>query len=69
MRHREKSLCVTHLLAPAAKRKAKAGRGGKTIEQIYQKKTQLEHILMRPDTYIGAVEEQSDKVPICRCHS
>mmetsp|Transcript_10168 Transcript_10168/g.13271 ORF Transcript_10168/g.13271 Transcript_10168/m.13271 type:complete len:117 (-) Transcript_10168:338-688(-) len=23
----------------------------KTIEQIYQKKTQLEHILLRPDTY------------------
>ena len=28
----------------------------KTIEQIYQKKTQLEHILLRPDTYIGSVE-------------
>ena len=27
-----------------------------TIEQIYQKKTQLEHILLRPDTYIGSVE-------------
>jgi hypothetical protein len=25
----------------------------RTIEQIYQKKTQLEHILLRPDTYIG----------------
>jgi DNA topoisomerase-2 len=23
------------------------------IEDIYQKKTQLEHILLRPDTYIG----------------
>ena len=23
----------------------------KTVEQIYQKKTQLEHILLRPDTY------------------
>lgn len=22
-----------------------------TIEQMYQKKTQLEHILLRPDTY------------------
>lgn len=28
----------------------------KTIEKIYQKKTQLEHILLRPDTYIGSVE-------------
>ena len=26
------------------------------IEDIYQKKTQLEHILLRPDTYIGSVE-------------
>jgi DNA topoisomerase-2 len=24
-----------------------------SIEKIYQKKTQLEHILLRPDTYIG----------------
>ena len=28
----------------------------KTVEEIYQKKTQLEHILLRPDTYIGSVE-------------
>ncbi len=27
-----------------------------SIEQTYQKKTQLEHILIRPDTYIGSVE-------------
>lgn len=33
-------------------------RRGKTIEQIYQKKTQLEHILLRPDTYVGSVEHQ-----------
>ena len=26
-------------------------RLGKSVEQIYQKKTQLEHILLRPDTY------------------
>lgn len=25
--------------------------GGQTVEQRYQKKTQLEHILLRPDTY------------------
>lgn len=34
---------------------AKPG-GKKKIEDIYQKKTQLEHILLRPDTYIGSVE-------------
>lgn len=24
-----------------------------TVEKMYQKKSQLEHILLRPDTYIG----------------
>ena len=28
-----------------------AGKKSKTIEETYQKKTQLEHILLRPDTY------------------
>ncbi len=40
---------------------AGGGGGGKAnkkvaIEKIYQKKTQLEHILLRPDTYVGSVE-------------
>ena len=26
------------------------------VEKIYQKKTQLEHILLRPDTYVGSME-------------
>lgn len=26
------------------------------MERVYQKKTQLEHILLRPDAYIGSVE-------------
>jgi DNA topoisomerase-2 len=30
----------------------------KTIEEIYKRKSQLEHILLRPDTYIGSVEEE-----------
>ncbi|XP_058818092.1 DNA topoisomerase 2 [Topomyia yanbarensis] len=34
--------------------------GGKSIEKIYQKKSQLEHILLRPDTYIGSVEHLKD---------
>ena len=29
-----------------------------SVENTYQKKTQLEHILLRPDTYIGSVESQ-----------
>jgi DNA topoisomerase-2 len=32
--------------------------GGRSIEDIYQKKTQLEHILLRPDTY-GALSSFS----------
>ena len=27
-----------------------------SVERIYQKKTQLEHILLRPDTYVGSIE-------------
>ena len=27
-----------------------------SVERIYQKKTQLEHIILRPDSYIGSVE-------------
>jgi DNA topoisomerase-2 len=34
----------------------------KTIEETYQKKTPLEHILLRPDTYVGSIEmEKSQK--------
>lgn len=29
---------------------------------MYQKKTQLEHILLRPDTYIGSVESISQQM-------
>jgi DNA topoisomerase-2 len=32
------------------------------VEKIYQKKTQLEHILLRPDTYIGSTEPQIEKL-------
>jgi len=33
---------------PAASKSKKTA-----VEEIYQKKSQLEHILLRPDTYIG----------------
>lgn len=41
--------------AAAAARGGGAG-GAKTIEETYQKLSQLEHILLRPDTYIGSPE-------------
>ncbi|EYC08717.1 hypothetical protein Y032_0064g3495 [Ancylostoma ceylanicum] len=42
-----------------------ASKTGKklAIEDIYQKKSQLEHILLRPDTYIGSVE-YTEKTPM-----
>ena len=33
-----------------------------TVENIYQKKTQIEHILLRPDTYIGSVDKIEEKM-------
>ena len=36
------------------------GKKKMSVERIYQKKTQLEHILLRPDTYIGSVEKLKD---------
>ena len=34
----------------------------KEVEKIYQKKTPIEHILLRPDTYVGSIEFQKDKL-------
>jgi DNA topoisomerase II len=34
----------------------------RAVEDVYQKKTQLEHILLRPDTYIGSVEHQEQSL-------
>lgn len=43
-------------------------RGGskQAIEKMYQKKSQLEHILLRPDTYIGSVERVSENMWIAK---
>ena len=41
-------------------KKGKTAEG--EIEKTYQKKTQLEHILLRPDTYIGTTEKISEKM-------
>lgn len=37
--------------APVRLSAGKKKGGAKTIEETYTKKTQLEHILLRPDTY------------------
>lgn len=36
------------------------------LSQRYQKKTQLEHILLRPDTYIGSCEQNTSQLWILR---
>uniref|UniRef100_A0A674MUM3 DNA topoisomerase 2 n=1 Tax=Takifugu rubripes TaxID=31033 RepID=A0A674MUM3_TAKRU len=41
-------------LRPTARKDKAASK--LSVERVYQKKTQLEHILLRPDTYIGSVE-------------
>jgi len=46
-------------VAPSNKAPKAVGKGGKSIEQTYTKKTQLEHILLRPDTYVGSVDRQT----------
>lgn len=33
-----------------------------SVERIYQRKTQLEHILLRPDTYVGSTEESTEQI-------
>lgn len=48
------------LAQPAADGKAVHKKKTKTIEETYQKKSQLEHILLRPDTYIGSVEPSTE---------
>lgn len=42
--------------SPSAAATASAGAG----HPKYQKKTQLEHILLRPDTYVGSVEAETE---------
>merc|ERR1719210_1958153 len=46
----------------APKEKKKGGNKRLSVERIYQKKSQLEHILLRPDTYIGSVQPVTEKM-------
>ena len=43
--------------------KPKGGaKGGKSVEQTYQKLTQHQHILQRPDTYVGSIESDTQEM-------
>jgi DNA gyrase/topoisomerase IV subunit B len=37
-------------------------RTDKPVEEIYKKMSQLEHVLARPDTYVGSVIMQNEKM-------
>ena len=50
---------VKSALQPSANTNVHQGRA---IEEVYQKKSQLEHILLRPDTYIGSTERKEDRL-------
>jgi hypothetical protein len=38
---------------------AQAKNNNKTIEKTYQKKTQLKHIMLQPNTYVGNIEKHT----------
>ncbi len=44
------------VMPPKRAAEATATDATASVEETYLKKTQLEHILLRPDTYIGSVE-------------
>jgi DNA topoisomerase-2 len=37
------------------------GFSTEAIENVYQKKTPVEHVLLRPDTYVGGVEKKTEQ--------
>ena len=45
-----------NLISPGPPQEKKKSDKRLSVERIYQKKSQLEHILLRPDTYIGSVQ-------------
>jgi len=45
----------------AAKKATTKGKA-KTVEETYQKKSPREHVLLRPDTYIGSVEPTTESI-------
>ena len=49
---------------PTEEQQPEAGKHAASalVEEVYQKKTQIEHVLLRPDTYIGSVDSQSQLV-------
>ncbi|KAH9501320.1 DNA topoisomerase 2-beta [Dermatophagoides farinae] len=57
-----KSKATTSKKQQQQQQNGKQQKKRQSIERIYQKKTQLEHILLRPDTYIGSVEKETKQM-------
>ncbi|RHZ61845.1 hypothetical protein Glove_345g27 [Diversispora epigaea] len=53
---------VNPVIIKTTNKSNKKASSQKSVEEIYQKKTQLEHILLRPDTYIGSTESITEKL-------
>mmetsp|Transcript_29070 Transcript_29070/g.52693 ORF Transcript_29070/g.52693 Transcript_29070/m.52693 type:complete len:2014 (-) Transcript_29070:71-6112(-) len=47
---------------PQKRTRLEKKNGERSVEEIYQKKTQQEHILLRPDSYVGSVERQRQEL-------
>lgn len=56
------SLNVSSAAGPSKATATSKASKKKTIEQTYQKLTQLEHVLLRPDTYIGSTQRQQQQL-------
>lgn len=54
----------TSALSPHNAKVASKGakKSVKSIEETYQKLSQLDHVLLRPDTYIGSTEKQQQQL-------
>lgn len=59
---RESNVSNLDLNSPFRLSNTAKGKSKKTIEQTFTKLTQLEHVLLRPDTYIGSVERIQQQV-------
>jgi DNA topoisomerase-2 len=42
--------------------KAKGGKKKKTVSETYVKMTQHQHILARPDSYVGSIQQETDNI-------
>jgi DNA topoisomerase-2 len=58
------TLSVNAPAVPAAPAATKAPAGNATIEDTYQKLTQHQHILQRPDTYVGSIESVTSEMHV-----